>query len=100
MSNIIDILEKMGQDARLRHATVTDLRDTLVQEGIDPAAREAILAGDERTLEECLEARQNVCCLIWRSNKDEDDADDADSKDDTQNDEGAKSQLRADQRVA
>lgn len=100
MSNTIDFLEKMGQDARLRYATVTDLRDTLVQEGIDPAARVAILAADQRTLEECLEARQNVCCLVWRSNKDEGDEDDADSTDDTQNDEGAKAHHHAGRLVA
>jgi hypothetical protein len=59
MSNVIELLEKMGSDARLRHAGAAA---TLQQANLDPALAAAILAGDQARLEALLGARTNVIC--------------------------------------
>ena len=65
MADTIDFLERLGQDARLRHATDDEIRAALADAGIDPAVGEAVVTGDQRALATGLAARTNVCCLIW-----------------------------------
>ena len=36
MSNVIDFLERLGQDAQLRHATGIELEQALTRAGIEP----------------------------------------------------------------
>ncbi|THD10021.1 hypothetical protein [Rhodanobacter lindaniclasticus] len=83
MSNIIDLLEKIGQDARLRHASSDDMDQVLTRAEIDPEVQAAILAKDQSRLEDLL-AASNVClalipsieCLMLiGTNTDEDDRD-------------------------
>ena len=66
MSNVIDFLERLGQDADLCGASGEMLEEALRESGIDPALRAALLGNDQRALEALLGARSNVCCLIWK----------------------------------
>jgi len=65
MSNVIDFLERLGQDADLRHASGSELADALAAARIDGAVRDSILRRDEsRGLEALVGAKPNVCCGI------------------------------------
>jgi len=64
MSNIIEFLEKLGQDSGLRHASGIELRAALAEAGIEPAVHAAIAAADRNSLETQAGAATNVCCLI------------------------------------
>jgi hypothetical protein len=65
MSNVIDFLERMGQDADLRHASRTEADSAMVAAHLDTAARAAIVAGDQPQLEQLLGATANTCCAIF-----------------------------------
>lgn len=62
MSNVIDFLEMIGQDARLRHAPCDEMKLTLASMQIDPDLRVAALAKDKRQLE-ALIVTGNVYCM-------------------------------------
>jgi len=64
MANIIDCLEKLGQDSRLRHASKLELQAALAEAGIEPTVQAAITAADRNSLETQAGAASNVCCLI------------------------------------
>jgi hypothetical protein len=64
MSDVIDFLEKWGQDAQLRHATSTELAQALADAQIDPFVRKALVGGDRRHLEFLVGAQPNVCCMV------------------------------------
>lgn len=66
MSNVIDLLEMIGQDARLRHASPSDMEQVLLRAQIDPEVQAAILAKDQSRLETLLEG-DNVCCMLFPS---------------------------------
>jgi hypothetical protein len=65
MSNIIDLLERLGQDAQLRNATSAEVENRLKDAGVDAPLRAAIAAGDQRRIESLLGIGSNVCCLIY-----------------------------------
>lgn len=69
MSNVIDFLERLGQDADLAGASGEMLEEALRESGIDPALRVALLGKDQRTLEALLGVQSNVCCLIWKEDE-------------------------------
>lgn len=69
MSTMIDILERIGQDSRLRHQDGA-IETALAREGIEPAA---ILGAGRTSLEALLEARTNICCMV-HAPENEDDA--------------------------
>jgi len=50
MSDIIEFLEKMGQDAQLRHASREDIAIALAGAPMEPQQRAAMLSGDEEQL--------------------------------------------------
>lgn len=62
MSDVIDFLEKLGQDSTLRHATGAQLQSELSD--VDPLLRAALIAGDRNAIEALLGADNNVCCMI------------------------------------
>jgi hypothetical protein len=72
MSNVIDFLEKWGQDSQLRHATSAELEQALVHAGIEPDGRAAILGADRCTLESVLGARSRLVCAIYVPEEEED----------------------------
>ena len=88
MSNVIDFLQRLGQDADLRHAPSTALEVALAEADIDPALREALLGADQRKLETLLGADTNVCAMISPGKKEDDeDEDEDDFEDDEDEDE-------------
>lgn len=90
MSNVIDFLQRLGQDADLRHAPRTALELALAEADIDPALREALIGADQRKLESLLGADTNVCAMVSPGKKEEDeeeDEDDLDDEDDEDEDE-------------
>ncbi|HWK50073.1 MAG TPA: hypothetical protein VNR40_09305, partial [Steroidobacter sp.] len=65
MSNIIEFLEQLGQDSRLRNATGLELQAALAQAGIEPAVHAALAGADRHSLETQAGAATNVCCLVY-----------------------------------
>jgi hypothetical protein len=71
MSNVIDFLERWGQDAQLRHLTGAELEQALRRAGIEPAERAAILGADRCTLESLLGTRSRIVCAIFAPEEEE-----------------------------
>ncbi|MBB6243959.1 hypothetical protein [Rhodanobacter sp. MP1X3] len=71
MSNVIDFLERMGQDAHLRHASQDEVERALTGAQIDPELQAAILAKDQRQIEALL-GHCNVSCMLMPGKEDED----------------------------
>jgi hypothetical protein len=92
MSNVIDFLERMGQDAKLRYAVGEEFATALAAAGIDPAVRAALVNEDRPRLEALLGASANVCSMVHRPEEPdegesvEEDDDDADLDDDDDDD--------------
>ena len=70
MSNVIDFLERMGQDAQLRQASQREIELALADAQIDPEIQVAILAKDQSVLERLL-GHVNVCCMLAPAKEDE-----------------------------
>ncbi|MDB6105384.1 MAG: hypothetical protein JWO52_5383 [Gammaproteobacteria bacterium] len=87
MSNVIDFLEKWGQDSQLRHATSAELEQALLRAGIEPAARGAILGTDRRTLESLLGARSRIVCAVMAPEEEEEEDEDGEEKEKDKEDE-------------
>lgn len=91
MSNVIDFLERMGQDAKLRYAVGEEFETALAAADIDPAVRAALVDADQSRLEALLGASANVCCMVQRPDEgegedleeDDDDLDDDEDDDET-----------------
>jgi hypothetical protein len=81
LSNVIDFLERMGQDARLREATGAELDAALTQAGIEPALRTAMFVEDSRALESLLGVTPSMCCLINKEDEEEDEPDEEEEDD-------------------
>lgn len=81
MFDVIDFLESMGQDARLRYASSEEVVATVTGLPIDSKLRDAILAKDAQGLGVML-GKEAFCCYInvpaeeYEDDKDEDDEDD------------------------
>jgi enoyl-CoA hydratase/carnithine racemase len=86
MFDVIDFLERVGQDAQLRHASQDEVGLALSAAEADPELRVAILAGDGQSLATKL-GKTAFCCYINPGKEDEDeDEDDKDDKDDKDGD--------------
>lgn len=70
MSNVIAFIEKMGQDAQLRHASRNEVEIALANAQIDPELRVAILGKDQERLEALL-GGNNVSCAFFYDDSDE-----------------------------
>lgn len=105
MPNLIDFLETLGRDARLRYATSSELELALARADIEPALRAALLGEDRRILESLLGAQANVCCVIHAPDEDEetpedDDPGDGEDDGDEKEDDESRSHRSALRRVA
>ena len=87
MSNVIDFLERFGQDADLRYATSEMMEEALRGAGIDPALRAAILGKNQQTLEALLGAVPNVCCVTHKEDEEEETEEDDEEEDDEDEDD-------------
>lgn len=63
MSNIVDFLENVGQNASLRYASAGELQRMLADIQVDPEVRDAVLAKDQARLT-ALAGAKNVCCML------------------------------------
>jgi len=90
MSNVIDFLEKWGQDSQLRHATSVELEQALLSAGIEPAERAAILGADRCTLESLLGARSRIVCAVMAPEEEEEEGEeeDGEEKEDEEEEDG------------
>jgi hypothetical protein len=88
MTDAIDFLEQLGRNARLRHASATDLERMLAASGFEPSLRSALLADDAVRLGELLGAQPSVCCLIEKPDQ-EDDDDEEEEEEEFEDDEEA-----------
>lgn len=64
MSDVIEFLERMGQDSALRHASPAQLATALSSAGFSPQMQAALLGTDQRAVEGILGADTNICCMI------------------------------------
>jgi hypothetical protein len=64
MSNAIDFLERVGQDAQLRYAGRQALEDALRKSDVVPSLQSAMM-DDSQRLALLLGADANVCCVIF-----------------------------------
>jgi hypothetical protein len=65
MSDVIDFLEKLGQDSALRYASRIQLEGALESARLDPQLQAAVMAGDREAIEAILGDGSNVCCMIF-----------------------------------
>jgi hypothetical protein len=65
MSNVIEFLEKMGQDSSLRHADRDQILTAMLSEKIDTTLHASILNADREQLENVLNVEPNVCAIIF-----------------------------------
>jgi hypothetical protein len=82
MTDVIDFLERMGQDAQLRHASQDEVELALTSAEIVPEMREAILAKDQAQLEMLL-GQIPQCGVFFPSKEDEEQDDDSEGTEET-----------------
>jgi hypothetical protein len=82
MTDVVDFLERMGQDAQLRHASQDDLELALTSAEIVPELRGAILAKDQAQLEALL-GRVPQCSVFFPSKEDEEQDDESEETEET-----------------
>jgi hypothetical protein len=76
MTDVIDFLERMGQDAQLRHASQDEVELALTSAEIAPELQVAILANNPARLETLL-GQVSVCSALFPGKEDEDDGDES-----------------------
>ncbi len=79
MTDVIDFLERMGQDAQLRHASQDEVELVLTSAEIAPELRAAVLAKDQGQLETLL-GQGSFCCVMVPGQEDEDEDEDDDTE--------------------
>ena len=65
MSNIVEFLEKVGQDCDLRTANPQAWQKTLTEQKLSPQMHAALLGRDQHALSALLGARNNVVCAVF-----------------------------------
>lgn len=65
MSNVVDFLQRAGEDSQLRYASCGGLEQALAQTNITPALREALLKGDATRLATLLGSRLDTCGIVY-----------------------------------
>jgi hypothetical protein len=70
MTDIIDFLERTGQDAQWRHASLEDMGQALTDADIAPELQAAILAKDPIQLEKLL-GQTPLCSPLFPGQEDE-----------------------------
>ena len=89
MTDAIDFLEQLGRNARLRHASATDLERMLAASGFEPSLRSALLSDDALRLGELLGAQPNICCLVEKPDQEDDEEEEEEEEEDFEDDEEA-----------
>jgi hypothetical protein len=68
MSDVIDFLESMGQDAQLRHGSQDEVKSALTTAEIAPELQSAILAKDQVRLETLL-GQAPLCVVFFQATR-------------------------------
>lgn len=79
MSNVVDFLQRAGEDSQLRYADCDGLEQALAQTNIAPAVREALLNGDSTGLAALLGSRVELCGIIYAPQDQEEESEEQDS---------------------
>ena len=87
MSNLIDFMERLGQDADLHRAMIEDLEKALRDAGLKPALKDAILGNDRRALEALAGAEGNVCCMVFKEDEEEEPEEEEEEEGDDEDEE-------------
>jgi len=75
MSNIVDFLENVGQNASLRYASSNEMRRVLASSQLDQNAVDAVLAQDMQKISALLKTENIYCkCLLMAGMNDDDEA--------------------------
>jgi len=74
MSDVIDFLERMGQDAQLRHGSQEEVELALTSAEIAPELQAAILAKDQAQLEGLM-GQTPICVAYFPGQEDEEQED-------------------------
>ena len=64
MSDVIDFIERLGQDSALRYASHQVVDRVSSEAQVSPEMRMALASRDQRLLESLLGVATNVCCLV------------------------------------
>jgi hypothetical protein len=80
MSNVIDFLERMGQNGQLRHASQNEVEFALSHAQLNPDLQAAILAKDQSQLQILL-GQGLLYCMLSPSEEDDEDAEEGPSRD-------------------
>jgi hypothetical protein len=86
VSHVIDFLERLGEDAHLRHAQGDELARALAEAGVDVHAGALILRDDRRALRDLLGAMPDMVCGIAVP-QDDDDKEDEDEEEEDDGDD-------------
>lgn len=82
MTDVIDFLERMGQDAQLRHGSQDELELALSSTELAPELQSAILAKDQAQLETLL-GQVPQCSVFFPSKEDEEQDDESEETEET-----------------
>ena len=77
MSNVVDFLQRAGEDSQLRYAGCGGLEQALAQTNIAAPLREALLKGDSAGLAALLGSRMDMCGIIYAPQDQEPDEQDS-----------------------
>lgn len=77
MSNVVDFLQRAGEDSQLRYAGCSGLEQALAQTNIAPALRDALLKGDATRLATLLGSRQDTCGIVFAPQDEEEPEEDS-----------------------
>jgi hypothetical protein len=93
MSNVLEFLERVGQDWQLRHGGRTALEQAMTQAGIDAALRPALLEEDSPQLASLLQLPANISCVVHPAHEEEEEEEDDDFEDEEEDDDDEASAL-------
>jgi hypothetical protein len=77
VSNVVDLLQRAGEDSQLRYAGCNGLEQALAQTNIAPALRAALLNGDSTGLAALLGSRLDMCGIIFAPQDEEEPEEDS-----------------------
>ena len=90
MSDIIDFIEKLGADARLRTASAQELEAALKRAGLETTLWTSVLEMNQKELESLVGARSNVCSLVYSPDQEEEEEEEEAEDDGEDDDEEVK----------
>lgn len=102
MSNVIQLLERLGQSPVDNHSIETFLDQATTSPSVSLAIAKALKSGNQSDLVALLGARTNVFCAVFpaKENDGEDEKKDDDDEKDSPDDAGEKSLDRSTRQVA